>query len=367
MTLKAPFPWFGGKSRVAHLVWDRFGDVTNYVEPFAGSLAVLLARPHEPRVETVNDIDCHLSNFWRAVARDPAAVAEAADWPINEADLHARHRWLVAQAEFRERMKTDPGFYDAKIAGWWVWGISQWIGSGWCQQPEWTGRGSSSCNRGSINTTDWNGRPDVKGMGVHAIPRKRPNLGGHGNKGVHGVEQRLKQQIPDISGSRSRLALRREALDTWFGALQERLRNVRVCCGDWKRILGPSPTIHIGLTAVFLDPPYAPVEISRGAGRHGFAKTDKLYGEHEAGLSAEVRTWALEHGDDPKLRIAMCGYEGEHDMPSSWTRVAWVSQGGYSNRGKNPRRNAGRERIWFSPHCLAPAGEGPIFAKAAGS
>ena len=34
--LKAPFPWFGGKSRVAHLVWQRFGDVANYVEPFFG-------------------------------------------------------------------------------------------------------------------------------------------------------------------------------------------------------------------------------------------------------------------------------------------------------------------------------------------
>jgi len=28
--VKAPFPWFGGKSRVADLVWDRFGNVPNY-------------------------------------------------------------------------------------------------------------------------------------------------------------------------------------------------------------------------------------------------------------------------------------------------------------------------------------------------
>ena len=56
--LKAPFPWFGGKSRVADIVWDRFGDVANYVEPFFGSGAVLLARPHPPRIETVNDLDC---------------------------------------------------------------------------------------------------------------------------------------------------------------------------------------------------------------------------------------------------------------------------------------------------------------------
>lgn len=31
-SLAAPFPWFGGKSRVAHVVWSAFGDVPNYVE-----------------------------------------------------------------------------------------------------------------------------------------------------------------------------------------------------------------------------------------------------------------------------------------------------------------------------------------------
>jgi site-specific DNA-adenine methylase len=34
--LKAPFPYAGGKSTVADLVWERFGDVDNYVEPFMG-------------------------------------------------------------------------------------------------------------------------------------------------------------------------------------------------------------------------------------------------------------------------------------------------------------------------------------------
>lgn len=41
--LKAPFPWFGGKSRVAPIVWDRFGDVPNYVEPFLYHHGDLLA------------------------------------------------------------------------------------------------------------------------------------------------------------------------------------------------------------------------------------------------------------------------------------------------------------------------------------
>jgi DNA adenine methylase len=49
--LQAPFPYFGGKSRVAEIVWARFGDVDNYVEPFFGSGAVLLARPQTGKIE----------------------------------------------------------------------------------------------------------------------------------------------------------------------------------------------------------------------------------------------------------------------------------------------------------------------------
>jgi hypothetical protein len=130
--LKAPFPWAGGKSRVADIVWDRFGDVPNYVEPFFGSGAVLLGRPHEPHIETINDKDCYVANFWRALQSDPDEVAYYADQPVNEADQHAKHLWLISQTDWAEQMKTDPDHYDAKIAGWWVWGQSIWIGSGWC-------------------------------------------------------------------------------------------------------------------------------------------------------------------------------------------------------------------------------------------
>jgi hypothetical protein len=100
-TMQAPFPWFGGKRKVASEVWAALGDVDNYVEPFAGSLAVLLERPawHTGKAETVNDADQYLANFWRALSRDPDAVAYHADWPVNEADLFARHMWLVNQGK----------------------------------------------------------------------------------------------------------------------------------------------------------------------------------------------------------------------------------------------------------------------------
>lgn len=308
--LQAPFPWFGGKRRVADVVWERFGDVPNYVEPFAGSLAVLLARPHEPRTETVNDLDCYLANFWRSVRMAPAEVASWADWPVNEADLHARHRWLVGQADFAERMKRDPDFFDAKIAGWWAWGICSWIGSGWCRL-----RGDGPPSQQLPHLGD-------AGMGLH---RKLPHLGDAG---------------------------RGEALAQWLDALSARLRRVRVACGDWKRVMGESVTVKHGTTAVFLDPPYSAEEhtIEYGAGG----------GEVADG----VREWALANGDNPSLRIALCGYEGEHEMPDSWSCVAWKARGGYGSQGNGTgRENSHRERIWFSPGCLSNQKCAPLFAE----
>jgi hypothetical protein len=82
------------------------------------------------------------------------------------------------------------------------------------------------------------------------------------------------------------------------------------------------------------------------------AERDDVYSVDESGISVQVREWAIAHGDDPLMRIALCGYEGEHVMPESWECVKWKAQGGMSNIGNGRgRENAKRERIWFSPHC----------------
>ena len=284
-------------------MWERFGNPANYVEPFFGSGAVLLNRPGDPGIETVNDLDCMVANFWRALQHDPEAVAFHADWPVNEADQHARHLWLVSQAEFRERMKTDADFYDVKIAGWWVWGQCIWIGSGWC-----------SVQLPHLGDT---------GTGVH---RKRPHLGNAGT----GVHRGLEGQ-PAILGYMQELATR--------------LRRVRVCCGNWDRICGPSPTTKLGTTAVFLDPPYSD-EAER---------QDDIYASDSGTVAHEVREWAIANGDNLDMRIALCGYEGEHAFPASWDCLAWKAAGGYGSRSDGAgRSNSRRERIWFSPHCLQP-------------
>ena len=162
MILKSPFPWFGGKSRASAEIWNRFGDVPNYVGPFAGSLAVLLNRPHAPHTETVND-----SN---------------------------------------------------------------------------------------------------------------------------------------------------------------------------------------GMTAVLLDLPYS----------HDERQADLYANDHD--VAADVRQWAIENGDNQLLRVALCGYEGEHEMPDTWSIYRWKARGGYGSQGNSTgRENAVRECIWFSPHCLGDHDNLPIF------
>src|SRR5215475_4920978 len=107
--LKAPFPWYGGKTLAAPLIWQALGNVPNYVEPFAGSLAALLLRPHPPQLETVNDKDAFVCNVWRALQADPELVAQHCDFPVNEAQQHAVHVWLVGEREaFTARLMGDP-------------------------------------------------------------------------------------------------------------------------------------------------------------------------------------------------------------------------------------------------------------------
>ena len=117
-TLAAPFPYFGGKSGACDEVWRALGDPENYVEPFAGSAAMLLGRPSIGHTETINDADGFVANFWRAVSLDAEAVSLHADWPCNEADLFARHSWLVRQREtLLDGLHSAPDWYDAKVAG----------------------------------------------------------------------------------------------------------------------------------------------------------------------------------------------------------------------------------------------------------
>lgn len=355
--IKAPFPYPGGKSTVADQVWARFGNVDNYVEPFMGSLAVLLRRPEEHfrngyRVETCNDLNHFIVNFWRAVRNEPESVAEHADWPVMEADLHARHKWLMRSeysAEWQQKMDEDPDHYDAKIAGWWVWGACCWIGSGWCEV-----RGTDSKQIALLSAS---------GQGIHAGGRPQLADAYDIGRGVNGSGG-LSKQIPQMLGQRGVVSnstlntcqARRDWLTDWMQRLSDRLRLVRTCYGHWSRICDSDSTMtRLGVTGVFLDPPY-PIKTAKGKRSSGLYANDAT--QDLDGLRDEVLAWCIKWGRVDNVKIAVCGYEGDGYeqlvLGHGWDEVSWESQGGYGNQSGNKSTNAKRERIWYSPHCNMP-------------
>ncbi len=94
---KPPMTYFGGKTRLAATISALLPDHTHYVEPFAGSLAVLLSK-RPSRMETVNDLDGDMMTFWRVLRDHPQELASrCALTPHSRAEL----------AEARDRTRPD--------------------------------------------------------------------------------------------------------------------------------------------------------------------------------------------------------------------------------------------------------------------
>lgn len=312
--MKAPFPYFGGKARVAPLIWQALGDCGHYIEPFFGSGAVLLARPgwdrDQPRrwTETINDADGFVANVWRALQFDPDAVAKQCDWPVNHADLIARKAALIRDENWLlENLCKDDKWFDAELAGYWIWAASCWIGSGLTSPGQ---RPHLSAN----------------GMGVHAVGQ-RPHLG---DKGM-GVREPYNTNIYD-----------------WFRTLSERLRYVRVVCGDWSRVCGGNWQDRSWSTVgMFFDPPYAVNDRNNG-----------IYHKESLSVAHDVRSWCIERGDRENYRIVIAGYDEHEELADhGWSSQDWKAGGGYANTARNNgdsrgKQNRKREMLWFSPHCI---------------
>lgn len=331
--LKAPFPWFGGKSRIAPEIWARLGTVPNYIEPFAGALGCLLQRPDEAGIETINDLDGFVSNAWRALQANPELTAAWSSGPVSECDLHARHLWLrERRSALSARLMAAPDYYDAKIAGWWLWGIACWIGGGWCSP---NGSGPWGIEK------DSEGFPRFCHLGARqGVKRSLPHLGDAG--------QGVKRSLPPLGDAGRGVMKRGSGLFPWFQALQTRLARVRVCCGDWTRVMGAAVSIHNGLTGILLDPPYSTEE----------SRDMRLYAEDSGTVAHDVRAWCEKEGGHPKLRVILCGYGEVHNalLAHGWTKHTWKAFGGYGNHGAKSQANinTARETLWCSPHCLQP-------------
>src|SRR5262252_3108180 len=204
--IRAPFPYFGGKSSIIDIVWQRLGRPKQYIEPFCGSAAILLGAAAPASLEVVNDINGFIANFWRATKYQPGDVARWADYPVSHIDIGARHRWLMEQrARIGDALLEPEWPGDAKIAGWWLWGQCCWIGSGWC---EWLGK-----------------IPHVSdaGRGIHAIG-KIPHVSDAG-RGIQAIGK-----IPHVSGPSMGAMLTSAGRVAWYQLhrIADRLERVRI-------------------------------------------------------------------------------------------------------------------------------------------
>lgn len=306
-SLASPFPYRGGKRRWAAEVWRRFGQPDRYLEPFGGSLAMLLSAPAPAKSELICERSNFVVNAWRAIQEAPDEVAKFADRPTFHADLMAASNWLW---EWRERCDAlgafrDLDWYDARAAGLWIWGQSIAIGQ---EFP--------------LSRRSRNGIPSVA---------KSPS--GQG-----------------VSAQALTLGAGDDRLVPWLRALSRRLHHVIILSRDWQAIRSNSVTMRTKssgdnlITAVFADPPY------RQAQQRNHQKYGMLGADFDA-VAEESYRWltAPEQGEDPRMRIAFCMHDGDFPIPAGWEKVtkAMSSRLAYSQ----PTTDC----VIFSPHCLLDA------------
>jgi DNA adenine methylase len=119
--VKPPFAYYGGKTTLAPQIAALLPEHEHYVEPFAGSLAVLLAK--EPsRAETVNDLDGDIVTFWRVLRDRPDELCRAAEMtPHSRAELATA--WTDADDDLEQARRvwvrlTQSRGHSLKRTGW---------------------------------------------------------------------------------------------------------------------------------------------------------------------------------------------------------------------------------------------------------
>jgi len=103
--IKPAITWPGGKSRLLDAIFPHIPPHECYVEPFAGGLAVLLAKERS-RIEVLNDIDGELVNFYRCVRFHADVLLTELEFVLN------------SREEFHD-FRAQPGLTDIQRAARW--------------------------------------------------------------------------------------------------------------------------------------------------------------------------------------------------------------------------------------------------------
>jgi len=289
------FPYIGGKYTIAPEINRRFGEVDTRIDAFTGSSSWILASP-PVKYEIVNDLDGYVVNYLRAVKYAPEEVARHLDFPRAELELIAYHHYTRDKLpELIARLGGDPDYYDPVLAARWAYMMAYKL------DPSLTKPGGWLTRDGRLMYERGNGR--IRGSLTSS----------------HRVLSRL---------------VKEHRVSEYVAALSERLRGVQVYWNDFEVVARKAHRPELGVVGILLDPPY-PCHLR-----------DFDYDTDGADVWHRAARWAVANGDNPRLRIAVCGYnDADSDalFPSGWARFVWQRSGIGQNKD--------RECIWFSPHC----------------
>ncbi len=122
--MKAIFKYPGSKWGIARWIIGFFPEHHSYLEPFAGSLAVLMNKPRS-NIETVNDLDGNVVNLFEWIRRDPERLAHEIYWtPYSRKVYEDAFAWtpedsLGKAVNFYIRLNMGHGFRtNGEKVGW---------------------------------------------------------------------------------------------------------------------------------------------------------------------------------------------------------------------------------------------------------
>jgi DNA adenine methylase len=292
--------WFGGKRTLAPTIVSELGAHSMYVEPFCGSMAVLLAKPPCSH-DIVNDLHGDLINLARVIASDR--------WE----ELYNRlYRTLCSEDIFKECKveflgrdieppKTIKDVADEHIERAYIYFVVSWIG-----------------RNGTSGTKRQNHQPS-----------KRWTPGG-GSGGV-------------------RFASAVDSIRAWH----ERLRRVNIMNMDGFELI--EKVEDSPMLAMYVDPPYM-----MGGARTGGSGSGKY--EHEFGQDDHNRLAEL-LGRFKKARVIVSYYDDERVdglYPSSrWTKRKVYRMKGIANGGaRGYKKTEAPEVLLINGESLAPKEKG---------
>jgi site-specific DNA-adenine methylase len=277
-------------------VWELFDSEKTkvYIEPFAGSGAVLFSRPFVHGYEVINDKDINLLNLYRAIKYKPEELVFYLHNLKSAIDASSYKLYIKNNPLQLDEFAKDPEFCSPKMAGYFCLWLSASLGDiNHVQRPETV---ISLTNKGAFTVPMWK---------------------------------------------------KKEALTAWIFALRKRLDKVELLCTDWKKCLTDAHTLRSGalyadtVASVFLDPPYDKYEF--------------MYKHNKKTISSEVRDWCKDVAKHDLIRVILCGYENEHDELLDYGYVKYAGKSANTNskgRGtKNSKSPSSKEFLWASASC----------------